>query len=178
MLLLPGQSPPPHPSPQAGTFCGISAHESPATGPSRLPQAIRTVPRPLAPSPLPIHRRVAPRRPQTRFPETCPKSFPLAPSESLHQRVPCAQRRTTPRICRAEGSERTLARPGFPINIEPWRRAKKRGGIIPPSCPRFQCVEINDCPDRITRLCRAAHAQSRADRTDAGPPFFRRDPQR
>ena len=77
----------------------------------------------------------------------------------------------------AKSPQTTNSRPSA-LSPQHRRRAKKRGEIIPPSCHRFQCVEINDCPDRTIRLCRAAHAQSRADRTAAGPPFFRRDPQR
>ena len=75
--------------------------------------------------------------------------------------------------------QRTNSRPpGLSHQHRALAQGEKRGEIIPPSCHRFQRVEINDCPDRIIRLCRAAHAQNRADRTDAGPPFFRRGPQR
>ncbi len=176
MLLLPGQSPPPHPSPQAGTFCGISAHERPATGPSRLPQALRTIPRHFEPSPPRMRRRAARKRASQRLARTrsrCAGRKP--PSTRLPRSTTRHAANLPPEVCK-----RTHARPSA---LPHQRRAppqgeKKRGEIIPPSCHRFQCVEINDCPDRTIRLCRAAHAQSRADRTAAGPPFFRRDPQR
>ncbi len=173
MLLLPGQSPPPHPSPQAGTFCGISAHERPATGPSRLPQALRTIPRHFEPSPPRTRRRAARKRASQRLARTRSRYAGRKPPST---RLPRSTTRHAAKSA-AKSPQTTNSRPSA-LSPQHRRRAKKRGEIIPPSCHRFQCVEINDCPDRTIRLCRAAHAQSRADRTAAGPPFFRRDPQR
>ena len=164
MLLLPGQSPPPHSSPQAGTFCEISAHERPATGPSRLPQTLRTVPRPLAPSPLPIHHRVAPSRPAppaTALPKDLPEHVSVAPSESHHESVSRAQRRPPPQICRAEGSERTHARPSA---LSHQRRAltqdEKRGESLPPHVIAFSASKSAIARQDYSSLPSSARAKS------------------
>ena len=127
-----------------------------------------------APSPDLLHR-VAP---QTRFPKTCPNTFPLRRPKAATKASPAFN--DAPRRESAARNLRTNSCPPFGAFPSPSSpdAGRKKGGIIPPSCHRFQRVEINDCPDRTIRLCRAAHAQSRADRTDADPPFFRRGPQR
>lgn len=116
--------------------------------------------------------------PQTRFPKACPNTFPLRRPKAATKASP--ELNDAPRRESAAKRPRTNACPPFDAFPSPSSpdAGRKKGGIIPPSCHRFQRIEINDCPDRIIRLCRAAHAQSRADQTDADPPFFRRGPQR
>lgn len=160
------------PSPQAETFCRISAHESPATGPFRLPQVIR----PQRPASCAVASADTP----SRRPEPPANALPKDPPEHVSVASPAFN--DAPHRESAARSLRTNSCPpfgAFPSPSSPDAGQKKEGGIIfPPSCHRFQRVEIGDCPDRIIRLCRAAHAQNRADRTDADPPFFRRGPQR
>ena len=158
MLLLPGQSPPPHPSPQAGTFCGISAHERPATGPSRLPQALRTIPRHFEPSPPRMRRRAARKRASQRLARTRSR---YAVRKPPRKRLPRSTTRHAanlpPEVC-----ERTHARPSA---LSHHRRAltqgKKKGGkSFPPRVIAFSASKSTIARQDYSSLPSSARAKS------------------
>ncbi len=165
------------PSPQAGDILRNFRHEHavhkavpPAAGhPPATPGLLRRRLRRYAvASPRASRKRASQRLARARSRRAIRKSPPT--------RLPFSTSRHAAKSA-AKSPQTTNSRPSalFPQHR---RRAKKKGGIIPPSCHRFQRVAIHDCAAGTIRLCRATHAQSRADRTDADPPFFRRGPQR
>ena len=147
------------PSPQAETFCRISAHERPATGPFRLPQALRTVPRHFEPSPPRMRRRFARKRASQRLARTrsrCAVRKP--PSTRLPRSTTRHAANLPPEVCK-----RTHARPSalpHQRRAPPQGEKKKRGKSSPPRVIAFSASKSAIARQDYSSLPSSARAKS------------------